>query len=541
MQFCQIVLSILSWVLVAAAFPSIDWVDCGQNVPIFFTLANVTVPTTNLPSNLSCGEIVVPMDYWRPISANNNITLSLAMYRPANPKGVIFYNGGGSDPNTVVAWEVALGARDTFDGLLDYDLMMMDTRGTWDSNPLNASDTGIAAVANILQPFPRNQSAFDAVRASSAAFIKDVEYWTTPPGIVQYISAREVAHDYEQIRIALGYEKVNFLGLSYGTYRATQYAASYPQRVGHFVLDAIAPHGTLPQYEAHTQIAALNRVLYRADAFCLNDSSCPFFGQGKGSVITAYKKILASAPLPALNCVADGGSPTCATTLTAFDIQLAVANDLESQGIDFPTLLESLNSSLQGDGSSFGGSAAVPSNLNIFTAGAVLLECGDNNYQYTTFAEWEKSLNKGLAHDPNQIAQSGTWQLQLSCLAWPYRTPPTEPLITDVPMLLVTSDFDGGLPTEWAEPAWSQARNSVLVVRHGDDHTTFSLSDQPSTAMMKEFLSTGTLPKAMSNSLVTVYTPGMERAPFPDPYSIPTGEMAGDVNCGNLTEAAILP
>ena len=108
-------------------------------------------------------------------------------------------------------------------------------------------------------------------------------------------------------------------------------------------------------------------------------------------------------------------------------------------------------------------------------------------------------------------------------------------------MLIVTSDFDGGLPTEWSEAAWAQARNSVLVVRHEDAHTTFSLSDQPSTAMMKEFLSNGKLPKAISNSSVTVYTPGMKRTPILDPYSVPTGEVAGDVNCGNLTEAAILP
>jgi pimeloyl-ACP methyl ester carboxylesterase len=65
-----------------------------------------------------------------------------------------------------------------------------------------------------LQLSPRNQSAFDDAKASSAAFIKDVEEWSSPPGIVQYVSAREAAHDYEQVRIALGYDKVNFVGLS---------------------------------------------------------------------------------------------------------------------------------------------------------------------------------------------------------------------------------------------------------------------------------------------------------------------------------------
>jgi hypothetical protein len=32
-------------------------------------------------------------------------------------------NGGGGDPNVVVAWDVALGLLDAFSGLLDYDLM----------------------------------------------------------------------------------------------------------------------------------------------------------------------------------------------------------------------------------------------------------------------------------------------------------------------------------------------------------------------------------------------------------------------------------
>jgi hypothetical protein len=107
-------------------------------------------------------------------------------------------------------------------------------------------------------------------------------------------------------------------------------------------------------------------------------------------------------------------------------------------------------------------------------------------------------------------------------------------------MLLITSDFDGEAPTEWAEAMWEQSPNSVLVVRHGDDHTTFSLVDQPATAIMNEFLRTGVLPAARSDDRVSVYTPGMKRGPIPDPYSPPTGEVAGDIS-GNLTEWEILP
>jgi len=59
--------------------------------------------------------------------------------------------------------------------------------------------------------------------------------------------------------------------------------------------------------------------------------------------------------------------------------------------------------------------------------------------------------------------------------------------------------------------------------------------------MMKTFLTTGQLPAAMNDSQTTVYMPGVPRDPIPDPYSVPTGEVAGDVNTGNLTEAVILP
>ena len=108
-------------------------------------------------------------------------------------------------------------------------------------------------------------------------------------------------------------------------------------------------------------------------------------------------------------------------------------------------------------------------------------------------------------------------------------------------MLLVTSDFVGSAPTEWADLMWEQSAKSVLVVRHGDDHTTFSLVDQPAKIIEDEFLRTGVLPAARSDDRVSVYTPGMKRGPIPDPYSVPTGEVVGDVNSGNLTEAVILP
>ena len=56
------------------------------------------------------------------------------------------------------------------------------------------------------------------------------------------------------------------------------------------------------------------------------------------------------------------------------------------------------------------------------------------------------------------------------------------------------------------------------------------------------FLRTGILPSAVNETLVTVYTPGMTRDPISNPYSVPTGERAGDVDtAANLTISSFLP
>jgi hypothetical protein len=82
----------LVWALFAAAHPvtssNIEWVDCSKNAPSTLNLTGIDL--AKLPSTLHCGKIGAPMIYAKPIDPGNNITLGLAMYRPTNPRGVIF-------------------------------------------------------------------------------------------------------------------------------------------------------------------------------------------------------------------------------------------------------------------------------------------------------------------------------------------------------------------------------------------------------------------------------------------------------------------
>lgn len=64
------------------------------------------------------------------------------------------------------------------------------------------------------------------------------------------------------------------------------------------------------------------------------------------------------------------------------------------------------------------------------------------------------------------------------------------------------------------------------------------MQDQPSTQISKDFLNTGIMPLAQNSTQVTVYTPGMKFAGISDPYDVPTGWKAGDVDSGVNVEVS---
>jgi hypothetical protein len=87
----------------------------------------------------------------------------------------------------------------------------MDVRGTYSSNPLNVS---LDTFPNFNDPYPTNQSEYDAYQAISTKIIRSWIDHSSPSGIIEHVGTREVVQDYESIRKALGYQKISFLGAS---------------------------------------------------------------------------------------------------------------------------------------------------------------------------------------------------------------------------------------------------------------------------------------------------------------------------------------
>ncbi|KAJ7878557.1 hypothetical protein B0H14DRAFT_3777173 [Mycena olivaceomarginata] len=337
----------------------------------------------------------------------------------------------------------------------------------------------------------------------------------------------EVIQDWESIRSALGYEKVHLVGVSYGTFVGAAYAAKFPDRVGHFILDAVLPHGMPFQDMVTDQVAAINRLLLRADAFCLEDTACPFHGQGKGSVVKAWGRF--SPVLFNSRSLRASAVPTpSATPLSrprTFDWVLSV---LLRSNPDFPKFNKALNDSLNGDASPFRicpygdirDTVVVPllcsdlSKITRFVSSLRVAEMSLGREHRTNLSPGFKALSANSnSSDPAQMVYSQIWQFTYMCSAWPFDAPAPAPLPTQLPIMWVTSDFDLNLPTELSTFAFEQAPNSTLVIRHGDDHVSIELPATAAHSLEIDFIRTGG-----------------KRGALADPYKVAVGAIAGDMS-----------
>ncbi|KAK4554372.1 hypothetical protein LTR86_008580 [Recurvomyces mirabilis] len=87
----------------------------------------------------------------------------------------------------------------------------MDIRTTWSSNNISVD---LSTIPPVIGPYPSNEEEFDEYQAAAAEVFYSFANLSSPLGIIDHAGTREVVQDYERIRIALGYERIHFLGAS---------------------------------------------------------------------------------------------------------------------------------------------------------------------------------------------------------------------------------------------------------------------------------------------------------------------------------------
>ncbi|MGK8521250.1 alpha/beta hydrolase [Nocardia asteroides] len=180
-----------------------------------------------------CADVLVPLDYGQP--ADRTITVAISRVRagdPARRRGILLSNPGGPGGPGLDSVDL-LGDVLSRDVLASYDLIGMDPRGVGDSSrsPRCGWPVGEMVRSAGLEPWGFVHDTVQSAGMAASCVIRD-------PGLVRQFTTRNTARDMDIVRAVLGERKVNFYGLSYGTYLGAVFTQMFPEHSDRIVLDS---------------------------------------------------------------------------------------------------------------------------------------------------------------------------------------------------------------------------------------------------------------------------------------------------------------
>lgn len=213
----------------APAVASVDWQPC--------TSSTVSGVAADQVKQYSCATYRVPIDHDN--AALGTIDLALlrrAAKTPDKRIGSLFLNPGGPGASGL---RMPISA-DTFlqPAVLDrFDTIGFDPRGVGQSNPLRCFTTQEDSddVFGGMMPTPSTRGE---ISAELAAYRDYAQFCKNNAGaLLDHLSTKDVARDLDTLRIAVGDQKLNYVGFSYGTLIGATYAAMFPRQTRAMVLD----------------------------------------------------------------------------------------------------------------------------------------------------------------------------------------------------------------------------------------------------------------------------------------------------------------
>jgi len=194
-----------------------------------------------------CGTLPVPLDRRHPNGQKIDIYFELYLHtNPGPAESAIIGNAGGPGLGTT---QLRSGALPLFASNLDvHDLMLIDDRGR-----------GLSATIDC-EELQHGTARFARAEADCATQLGDAD---------SSYGTGDVAIDTDAVRAALGYNKVDFLGQSYGGMDATAYATRFGQHLRSVVLDAPVGAPGLrafarDRYSAQSTVRAVRLVCLRS-------------------------------------------------------------------------------------------------------------------------------------------------------------------------------------------------------------------------------------------------------------------------------------
>ena len=424
---------------------------------------------------LQCASLGVPRDYKDP--GGPQLTLALARKparTPASRIGSLLINPGG--PGNSGVSDLPAELRSLTATLQNrFDIVSWDPRGIQRSTPVHCSDPnakpssggGGDGGGSTIDPAPTRpedqQTLADAYKAAGEACLK----WSGD--LLRFVGTDSTVQDLERIRIALGEEKLTFIGHSAGTLLGAVYADRYPQHVRAFLLDGpIDPSLTLDQMTL-AQAKGFEAALHSFFAYCDKTTTCKWrpANPDRTQALLSLMDRIRQEPLKA----SQGRIVGVDTFVSGVMSRLTARSK-------WPSLGDALAAAERGDGSPLATLASNYQNAGASNAADARqsILCLDHP------APRELSAYPPLAEASKAVAPVFgpvfTWAA-LSCGMWPVpatlEAKPTKAAGAP-PIVVVGTTGDPATPQAWAEALAGQLERGVLVLRQGAEHVAYYYS-----------------------------------------------------------------
>ncbi|MFI9508152.1 alpha/beta hydrolase [Nocardia sp. NPDC052566] len=460
---------------------------------------------------VECGSIRVPIDYRHPGDAA--ITMPLVKLAATNPEarlGVLTTNPGGPGESGI---EAVLNAREDSETSLRplrerYDLIGWDPRGI-------GKTAGIVCLGDkemddyLATDFtPSDDAGKQQVIDAHKRYGEGCQRQAGK--LLGFVGTENIPKDMDVMRSALGEEKLNYIGFSYGTRIGQYYADQFPQRVGRMLLDSIDDPGEndgvadeddeVTEFESSpAELSQEEKSVQTIFAACATGPACPV-GQDPDASMARLRELVErvdAAPLP----LPDGRKLGSNLALTGV---FQATYDTEY----WPSLDRGLADGLNGDGAELakladayvkrdasGKYATAP-----YSFSAVQCLNGDPA-KYRSKSD-EQILAKLTANATKAQASSplfGTNDVyrNAQCAFWP--VPPsmkaTAVKAAGAPtIVLINNTGDAATTLAAAENVARNLADAVLVVSERDDHIAYGKGSPCVDHIVTDYFLNGTVP-----------------------------------------------
>ncbi|MFJ8793973.1 alpha/beta hydrolase [Streptomyces sp. NPDC102462] len=459
-----------------AAKAGIDWRDCPAD--------------WGLVKPIQCGWVTVPLDYAKP----NGKQIKLAVDRigntgtPQERQGALVYNPGGPGgsglrfptrvTNKNAVWAKAAKA---------YDFVGFDPRGVGHSAPISCIDPQEFVKAPKADPVPDSEADKLAQRKLAREYADGC--YERSGTMLPHMTTPNTARDLDVIRAALGERKINYLGVSYGTYLGAVYGTLFPGHVRRMVVDSVvdpARDNIWYQANLNQDIAFEGRWRDWQDWVAANDAAF-HLGTTRAAVQAKWLQLRATAKKNPI-----GGVVGPAELLSFFQS----APYYDSSWVPVATVFskyvagdtQALVDAAAPDLSDTAGNIASENGNAVYTA----VECTDAKWP-TSWQRWDRD-NTRLHRDYPFLTWSNAW-MNLPCATWPVKQQTPVDVRTGKglpPVLIVQSTRDAATPYPGAVELHKRFKGSRLITeRDAGSHGVTGLVNPCVNDRVDSYLLTG--------------------------------------------------